>query len=51
MVADYICNQFFEHNRTFYAEEEFLQDGGLIYSPPILYHVGIDETERHYQKE
>ena len=51
MVADYIYNQRFEHNIDFYVDEEFGQDGELIYSTPPLYDVWLDEPERRYRKE
>ena len=49
--TDAVCNKYFEHNWYCYIEEEFGQDGELIYSPPPLYGVLLDEPEWRDQKD
>ena len=45
-ITDAICNLLWENNRDIYAEEEFDGDGILIYQPPPLHQVWLDEPER-----
>ena len=41
-----ICDKLFEKSRELYAEEEFDDDGELIYRPPPLDDVWLDVDER-----
>ena len=45
-ITDAICNLLWENNRDVYAEEEYDDDGMLIYQPPPLNEVWLDEPER-----
>ncbi len=45
-LVDTICNNLFECNRDVYAEEDFDSSGKLIYHPPPLDEVWLDESER-----
>ena len=50
-LVDTICNNLFEYNRDVYAEEEFDSSGNLIYHPPPLDEVWLDEPERRDRRE
>ena len=45
-VIDAICNTLWENNREQYAEEEYDEDGMLVYQPPPLDKVWLTEPER-----
>ena len=49
-VVDNICNDLFDSSRDWYAEEEFDPDGQLIYRPPPLAEVCLDERGCWEQK-
>ena len=42
-VIDQICNDLFDYIRDWYAEEEYDPEGQLIYRPPPLADVWLDE--------
>ena len=46
VLVDRICNELFEYNRDVYAEDEFDSDGNLVYHPPPLDEVWLNESER-----
>ena len=48
VVTDSIYKPLFKHNRYCYIEEEFGQDGELLYPPPPLDKVCLDETKCFY---
>ena len=50
-VIDRICNDIFDSSRDLYAEEEFYRSGQLIYRPPPLTEVWLDERGRREQNE
>ena len=50
-LVDTICNNLFEYNRDVYAEDEFDSSGNLIYHPPPLDEVWLDEPERRDRHE
>ena len=50
-VIDNICNELFDSIRNWYSEEEFDPDGQLIYHPPPLADVCIDNRGRQELKE
>jgi hypothetical protein len=41
-----ICNNLFDTNQEVYAEDDFDADGNLVYRPPPLDEVWLDESER-----
>ncbi len=43
MITDAICNLLWENDRELYAEDEYGPDGLLIYTPPPLDKVWLDE--------
>jgi hypothetical protein len=43
-VINSICDGLFEKNRELYVEDEFNADGMLIYKPPPLHKVWLDEA-------
>ena len=45
-ITDAICDLLWENNRDIYAEEEYDNDGMLVYQPPPLDKVWLDEPER-----
>ena len=50
-VIDQLCNNIFDFSRSWYAEEEYETEGQLIYRPPPLPDVWIDDPGRQEQKE
>ena len=50
-VIDAICNNLFETNREVYAEDEFDADENLVYRPPPLDEVWLDESERQDRRD
>ena len=46
-----ICNGLFQHNRELYAEDELNEAGNIIYRPPPLHEVWLDEAGRHQGNE
>lgn len=50
-TVDAICNNLFDHNRDWYALEEYNEDGKLIYRPPPLDEVWLTEPERRERKQ
>ncbi len=46
-VVESICNGLFQRNRELYAEDELDKVGNLIYQPPPLHEVWLDEAGRH----
>ena len=49
-VVDGICNDLFEWNRDSYAKDEYDDNGKLIYWPPPLDNVWLDEQGRREDK-
>ena len=49
-VYDALCNLLWENSRDLYAEEEFDDDGMLVYEPPPLDTVWLDEPARRERK-
>jgi hypothetical protein len=45
-LVDSICNNLFDCNRDVYAEDEFDSSGNIVYRPPPLDEVWLDESER-----
>ncbi len=45
-VVEPICNILFQRNRELYAEDELDEVGNLIYPPPPLHEVWLDEAGR-----
>ncbi len=50
-VVNSICNGLFNWNRELYIEDEFDADDVLIYKPPTLHEVWLNETGRCQGKE
>ena len=50
-VVNSICDGLFNRNRELYVEDEFDADDMLIYKPPPLHEVWLDETGRRQGKE
>ncbi len=46
-----ICDGLFERNWELYIEDEFNADGNLIYTPPPLHDVWLNETGCRQGKE
>ena len=49
-MIDQICNNIFDSSRDWHAEEKYDPEGQLIYRPPPLDYVWLDETGRLEQK-
>jgi len=45
-VIESICNELFQHNRELYAEDKLDEAGNIIYRPPPLHEVWLDEAGR-----
>ncbi len=43
-VVESICNELFQLNRELFAEEELDEAGNIIYQPPPLHEVWLDEA-------
>ena len=43
-----VCNLLWNTSRDIYAEDEFDDDGNLIYSPPPLDEVWLNEEDHHF---
>ena len=51
-VIESICQDLFQLNRKLYAEEELDKAGNIIYQPPPLHEVWLDEAGlRHVNKD
>ncbi len=50
-VINSICDGLFERNQELYVEDEFNADGMLVYKPPPLHKVWLDEAGRRQGKE
>jgi hypothetical protein len=50
-VVNRICNGLFNWNCKLYVEDEFDADDVLIYKPPLLHKVWLDETGHRKGKE
>ena len=50
VLVDTICNNLFGYNWDVYAKDEFDSSGNLIYHPPPLDKVWLDESERRDQR-
>jgi hypothetical protein len=50
-IVNSICNGLFERNRELYIEDEFDADDNLIYSPPPLHNVWLNETGHRQGKK
>ena len=46
LVVESICNELFQLNRKLFAEEELDEAGNIIYQPPPLHEVWLDEAGR-----
>jgi hypothetical protein len=51
LIVNSNCDGLFERNGELYIEDEFDADDNLIYTPPPLHDVWLDETGRHQGKE
>jgi hypothetical protein len=51
VVVNSICDGLFNRNRKLYVEDEFDADNILIYKPPPLHEVWLNETGRRQGKE
>jgi hypothetical protein len=45
-VVESICNGLFQRNQELYAEDELNEAGNIIYQPPPLHEVWLDEAGR-----
>ena len=45
-VIKSICNGLFQHNQEFYAEDELDEAVNIVYRPPPLHEVWLDEAGR-----
>jgi hypothetical protein len=43
-VVESICNGIFQHNRELYAEDKLNEARNIIYQPPPLHEVWLDEA-------
>jgi len=43
-IVESICNGFFQRNRELYAEDDLNEAGNIIYRPPPLHEVWLDEA-------
>jgi hypothetical protein len=50
-VINCVCDGLFERNQELYVEDEFNADGMLVYKPPPLHTVWLDEAGHHQGKE
>ncbi len=50
-IINSICDGLFERNRELYVEDKFNADGMLVYKPPPLHKVWLDEAGRCQGKE
>jgi hypothetical protein len=50
-IVTSICDGLFERNRELYIEDIFDADDNLIYTPPPLHNVWLDETGHHQGKK
>jgi hypothetical protein len=50
-VINSICDGLFERNRELYVKDEFNADGMLVYKPPLLHKVWLDEPGHCQGKE
>jgi hypothetical protein len=46
LVVESICNELCQLNRELFAEEELDEAGNIIYQPPPLHEVWLDEAGR-----
>jgi hypothetical protein len=45
-IAESICNGLFQRIRELYAEDDLNEAGNIIYQPPPLHEVWLDEAGR-----
>jgi hypothetical protein len=50
-VVESICNGLFERNQELYAEDKLNEAGNIIYQPPPLHEVWLDEAGRRQGNE
>ncbi len=50
-IINSICDGLFERNQELYVKDEFNADGMLVYKPPPLHKVWLDEAGCHQGKE
>ena len=50
-MVNSVCDGLFNRNRELYVEDEFDADDMLIYKPPPLHEVWLNETGRRQGKE
>ena len=50
-VVESICNRLFQRYRKFYAKDELNEAGNIIYRPPPLHEVWLDEAGRRQGNE
>jgi hypothetical protein len=51
VAVNSICDYLFNQNSELHVEDEFDSDDMLIYKPPPLHEVWLDETRRRQGKE
>jgi hypothetical protein len=51
LIIESICNELFKLNRELFAEEELDEAGNIIYQPPPLHEVWLDEAGRRQGNE
>jgi hypothetical protein len=51
LITDPICDLLWENDGELYAEDEYGPDGSLIYTPPPLDKVWLDEEGLHERRE
>ncbi len=51
LAIESICNELFQLNRELFAEEELNEAGNIIYQPPPLHEVWLDEAGRRQGNE
>ena len=51
LVIESLCNELFQLNRELFAEEELDEAGNIIYQPPPLHEVWLDEAGRRQGNE
>jgi hypothetical protein len=50
-VINSICDGLFTQNCEFHVKDKFDADDVLLYKPPLLHEVWLDEDGRHHGKE
>ncbi len=50
-VVESVCNGLFQRNQELYAEDDLNEAGNIIYQPPPLHEVWLDEAGRRQGNE